>query len=1157
MEIKLLHTADWHLGTFRSPTKDGRNLRTEDTKRCLAEMLRVARKEKPDYSLISGDVFHVGRLWSDRCCEEILTASHYMKELAAVSKQVIVMRGTPNHDGEGQFHVLAELFADVSNVHVVMTPQVLSFADIDIAVLPGFDKGGFRAEHAGLSGDEENLALTNELSNIVMSLKAQCTSGKKSVLMAHCTVSGCNMESGQTMMLAQLEPILSQETLLAANYDFAALGHIHRPQKLQHGEWYYAGAVNAMNFNDEGQERGFWIHDWQESRGWQSFFHKTPIREFATIQLSDEDITQINMQAMRAVAAEKWKGLIGEKIVRVHYSCTSENRKVLNQAALEKQLLADGAFMVWEILPDRIYESVNQTELAHMTDPETNLRKYLEEKQVPPEKIQELVWKARPVIAEAQAGIKAAAHTGAFEPMEIAVKNYRSYAEEIFCFTDITFCTINGQNGAGKSSLFMDAIIDCLYEEPREGVIKAANGKAPWLRNDERVRSGFIKFTFRIGEKMYRVTRTRTRSGKGTLNLAQFIDEEWKDCSKERYNDTQQEILNMLGMDSFTFKSCALIMQDQYGLFLQAKLEERMEVLSTLLGLDIYQKMEKISSDRAKVTGVKSRELKQEIMIHNEALSEFGKPEETLEICKTELADLEHSLQEKLSAKSQLLQRALQLAGASALYTSKKHEAEQLMGQAETEQKNIAELRKAIQVKQDEKCALLFTLENEREIRQKVEVYNQKKAELEAMREQAVAYEKARAAYDKAVFRYDEIEKRFDTEKQAADEKKKVLEKKVEILNESGCVDLAHAHCKFLQDAMEAREELAAHKAWYADIAARRVSETAKAKQAVDETAAKVRETAFNTAEFALLQSACAACLPYAAQLEGIQQSEQQLALLDVDLRHLHSKLSETERRLAEAQCKRAQAERACAGYAKAFDEYAQLQKAADEIKVNELECLIKETQMRVGALQQKVEQAAKRKQQILALQKKQVEYAKESADYDLLKTAFSQSGVPHQMIRSIIPQLTETANTILGQMTGGKMGVEFRLERLQKNGKEKGSLDIFIEEYGKPALPYLSKSGGEKVKCSLSVILALAELKSSAAGIQLGMLFIDEPPFLDGDGMQAYCDALETIWNRYKNMKIMAVTHDPMMKARFPQNIDVVKTEHGSKLICERINGC
>ena len=153
-------------------------------------------------------------------------------------------------------------------------------------------------------------------------------------------------------------------------------------------------------------------------------------------------------------------------------------------------------------------------------------------------------------------------------------------------------------------------------------------------------------------------------------------------------------------------------------------------------------------------------------------------------------------------------------------------------------------------------------------------------------------------------------------------------------------------------------------------------------------------------------------------------------------------------------------------------------------------------------------------------------------------------------IIRSIIPKLTITSNTILGQMTGGKMGVEFRLEKIERGGKEKTTLDIFIEESGKPALPYLSKSGGEKVKASLSVILALAEIKSSAAGIQLGMLFIDEPPFLDSDGVDAYCDALETIQRRYRDMKIMAITHDLAMKARFPQNLDVVKTEHGSKVI-------
>lgn len=970
------------------------------------------------------------------------------------------------------------------------------------------------------------------------------------------------------------------------------------------------------------------------------------------------------------------------KIVRVHYSCTAENSKALNKATLERELLEDGAFMVWEILPDKIDEFANRTQLENATDPEANLIKYLEEKQVPQERIQELVLKARPIIAEAEASMTATANSGTFEPVEIAVKNYRNYEEETFNFEDITFCTINGQNGAGKSSLFMDAIIDCLYEEPREGVIKDDTGKAPWLRNDESVRSGSIMFTFRIGEKKYRVTRTRARSGKGTLNISQFVENEWKDCSKERYNDTQQEILNILGMDSFTFKSCALIMQDQYGLFLQAKPEERVEVLGTLLGLGVYQLMERIASDKAKVNGAKNRDLKQEITIHNVTIAEFGKPDEELEACKTELAEQEARLQakinerdqkklilsnqqeaaerrkkalaavttlqakktiaeqnratqqaiadsslatltqkpeieEKIAERNDLLKRELELAGQSALYTTKKQEAENLAKQAESEQKNILELQAALQKKQDEKNAMILDSANDGEVRQKAETYTKKKAELEDMQEKAVAYQKAKTEYSAAVFHESETRSSFDREKQKADEQKQFLEKKVAILNESGCVDIEKAHCKFLQDAIEAKEQLEVHEALYVDIAARRDCELAKSRYAIENKQAEMDAIGYDAAALTVLQNECATLLPYVAQLEKINQRENNLALIKAALEHLKSNISEAENRLAEVKLKGTQAETERDIYAKAFEEHVHVLNAItaldpwvekekmlpvaeernatalnrvleltaeitgidDEIserqaeadkeilamagmeeaqaivngldtEVNAINSMVKEKQMRIGALQQKSEQIAKLKQDIAALQDKQVEYAKETADYDTLKAAFSQSGVPHQIIRSIIPQLTATANTILGQMTGGKMGVEFRLERLQKNGKEKVSLDIYIEEYGKSILPYLSKSGGEKVKSSLSVILALAEIKSSSAGIQLGMLFIDEPPFLDGDGIQAYCDALETIQSRYNNIKIMAITHDPTMKARFPQNLDVVKTENGSKVI-------
>ena len=203
------------------------------------------------------------------------------------------------------------------------------------------------------------------------------------------------------------------------------------------------------------------------------------------------------------------------------------------------------------------------------------------------------------------------------------------------------------------------------------------------------------------------------------------------------------------------------------------------------------------------------------------------------------------------------------------------------------------------------------------------------------------------------------------------------------------------------------------------------------------------------------------------------------------------------------------------------------------------------------GAIEQRLEDIRQLKDEVEEISGSIALVSVKTSRYEILKTAFGQDGVPHQIIRNVIPYITDTANNILGSMTGGKMGVEFVLDKVTKGRDgEKATLDVLINEYGKTRLPYASKSGGEKVKASLAVILALAEVKTGAAGIQMGMLFIDEAPFLDQDGTEAYVDALEAIRNRYPDTKIMAITHDENFKARFSQSVTVIKTDDGSKII-------
>lgn len=260
-----------------------------------------------------------------------------------------------------------------------------------------------------------------------------------------------------------------------------------------------------------------------------------------------------------------------------------------------------------------------------------NLKKWLEEKTFKnPDKIVEL---AEPIIAEAMKQSTTAEIHGVFKPVSISVRNYRNYKEESFDFSDISFCTINGVNGAGKSSLFMDAIVDCLFEETREGDCKA------WIRGTEDARSGSIEFIFDIGEKRFRVVRTRTKSGKPTLNLSQYQEEsaDWMNLSKERIVDTQAEIEKLLVMDSMTFRSCALIMQDQYGLFLQAKKDERIAILGNLLGLGIYGVME---LDARKKLADARKELaskKEAVRIKTDFIKAQGNPEEELETVEKDI----------------------------------------------------------------------------------------------------------------------------------------------------------------------------------------------------------------------------------------------------------------------------------------------------------------------------------------------------------------------------------------------------------------------------------------------------------------------------------------------------------------------------------------
>ena len=1293
MAIKVLHTGDLHIGNFPGPEENGENVRFKDICKCLDALVAGAKESKPDIAVIAGDIFHQARVWSDRGLKEQQTAVKFLRELEQICP-VVVMRGTPNHDSEEQFKTLKSTFSDDGNVHIIMEPQVVRIYTgrcgwVQIACLPGFDRGYYRAKHPGLSKEEENEVFTKAIEDMIIGLKAQCeTDYGPTVLVSHYTITGCNMESGQTAFFSQFEPVVYPYTLAAADFDLVCFGHIHRPQQLDGCKnTFYCGAISALNFNDEGQRRGYYIHELpiSEREVAGNTFIELPTREYLTIRLKDDDIREINENGpdwlFKAPVLDDGD-TAKEKIIRVLYDCTDEHNKAFNHALLEKWLYETaGAFWVQEITPQKISITVDRKSMDADSSPEGNLDDYLNEKGFSPERIGEFIELARPLIAEATEKATAERHTGLFVPVEIEVKNYRNYREERFSFEDIRFCTINGSNGVGKSSLFMDAMADALFEETREGELTG------WICNSPDARSGAIKFTFKLGERLYRVTRTRQKSGKATLNIAEFVDGEWVDRSKEKFKDTQQEIINIIGMDSLTLKACALIMQDQYGLFLQADKEARMNILGSILGLGIYAGMEELAANKATETNRTIRTFADKAEVITAGLPDKAELETQIETTEERKQRLEEQaaqktaeidgLKVKLNTQLEAAGRVMKLNSKITTLTSQKSQKEA----AKTSQVAIIAASDAILAAEAEITAGVARyndlLEQEKELIKGKATYDniaarkkqiadaialaetsakemrEKKAALTLMKigplQQAIArageLEEKHGRYLETASRIAELEAlmpEYTAQRDAvlsaekaletleAEHEKKVaelqyiitsLKEKVELLNNSGCPDVEKASCKFLADALkakeglpEAEEKLATLEQEYADnrqkasdalsLAEKVFSDKEHLPEEIDALRGDLRLLEAAEKEYAALEGqrnelklieeraaelekavldAEATAEKGRAELAEVEAQLEKVSAASADYDRLQNEITEAriwtekEKRLPVAKEKKtAAAERVLeldteietieTEITEARTELAEEQSKTvgrEELQaqVDAAEATIKTLQehaqtaaMTLGGLRKQVEQVEKKILEAAELQKQMNELGGKAAGYEELKKAFSQDGIPHNIIRSIIPIFEATATNILGQMSQGRMSVEFVTEKVLKSNskKEVTTLDIIINDSDTGRLPYMSRSGGERVKAALSVILALSEIKSSKAGVQLGFLFIDEPPFLDAPGVQAYCDALEAIQQRYASLKVMAITHDPAMKSRFPQSVDVVKTPEGSKVIYE-----
>ncbi|TAF95249.1 MAG: exonuclease subunit SbcD [Cytophagia bacterium] len=250
--MKILHTADWHIG------KQLHRYGLDDDHALFLDWLAALIQERQiDLLLVSGDVFDT----ANPSNASLAQYYGFLKQLIGTGCQVIVTGG--NHDSPGVLNAPRELlrFLDVKVVGCisndlsdelihVQTPR----GELVVGAVPYLREIDLRRSASG-QGYDERVALVRQgirqHYQALADLKHEQFKNLPSIAMGHLYVNGATVsESEREIHVVGGEAAFSSEHF-PAGFDYTALGHIHRPQRIGNSDFTrYCGSPIMLSFSE-------------------------------------------------------------------------------------------------------------------------------------------------------------------------------------------------------------------------------------------------------------------------------------------------------------------------------------------------------------------------------------------------------------------------------------------------------------------------------------------------------------------------------------------------------------------------------------------------------------------------------------------------------------------------------------------------------------------------------------------------------------------------------------------------------------------------------------------------------------------------------------------------------------------------------------------
>ena len=292
--MKFFHLSDLHIGLKLF----NRDLR-EDQEYILKQIIQLAAKEEPDAILIAGDIYDK----AVPSAEAVEVFDHFIASLTAALPDAAIMMISGNHDSGQRINCFRSVLSR-QNVHMIGLPPrteeehiqkvVLAdvYGDVNFYLLP-FVRPSMVRKIVGGDENGNNLSYNDTLHRLISRERIDETA--RNVLVSHqfYLPAGKKAEDVERMdsevrTVGNIDQVWSD---ILEGFDYAALGHIHKPMKVGGERFRYCGTPLACSVSEAGQEKGVILVEMKEKGKTEiKVLPLHPLRQVRLIRGNLEDV---------------------------------------------------------------------------------------------------------------------------------------------------------------------------------------------------------------------------------------------------------------------------------------------------------------------------------------------------------------------------------------------------------------------------------------------------------------------------------------------------------------------------------------------------------------------------------------------------------------------------------------------------------------------------------------------------------------------------------------------------------------------------------------------------------------------------------------------------------------------------------------------------